>query len=149
LTDVGGRGVEVGYEFHTSGNDYCDFRGLIDEADWSEFAALEFDLTNAVPAPALLFVYLKERDPRRACRFRVDLNEGRGARRRVSLKLAEPEWSTPDFRCREIAELHVVLDDAVDGDSAAGSVRVGGFRLAARARGEEAPEAEAQPRDDG
>jgi hypothetical protein len=131
LADAAGGGVELEYEFLTTRNDYCDYLGAVDEADWSRFRALEFDLACSAPAPALLFVYLKERDPRRACRFRVNLADLEAGLQRVSCDLAAPEWRTPDFHCREVTELHLVLDDIADEDTVAGTIRVRGFELVA------------------
>lgn len=119
-------GVRLDYSFGTAQNDYADLRAEVEEGDWSAFRYLSFDL-DAPPGAALLFVYLKDRDPRRASRYRLDLRDG--GTRRVRLDLDEPEWQTPDFGLRDVAEIHLVIDDPEDALTGKGTLRVAGFRL--------------------
>lgn len=120
-------GLRIDYRFVTAKNDYLDLRFDITEGGWPESASLAFDLQSE-SAPTLLFVYLKEADPRRACRFRVDLEPGAGTRQ-VRLNLATPEWRSGEFDPRRVAEIHIVLDDAEDAAAFEGSLRVSDFRL--------------------
>jgi hypothetical protein len=120
-------GLRIDYSFATAGNDYVDLRFDLTESGWPESALLEFEL-HAASSPAILFIYLKEADPRRACRFRVELEPGEGSRR-VRLDLATPEWRSGGFDPRRVAELHIVLDDAEDAAAFEGSIRVSDFRL--------------------
>lgn len=123
------QGVEITYQFQTAHNSYCDFRADLDEGDWSRFAALSFDVESETRTPTLLFVYLKDRDPRRACRFRIDLYKLGPGRHRVDLDLTSPSWSTPKFVLSRMAELHLVVDDDDDALTGTGTLRIGDFRL--------------------
>ena len=89
-------------------------------------------MTVLEPAPAFLFVWLKDEDPKEACRFRVDLREVPAGGRRVSLPLSSPERKTEGFDSRNVREVHLVLDDVDDGQIASGSIRLSGFRLESR-----------------
>lgn len=129
LTAADSGGVRIDYALQTDRNDYLDARAELDELGLALARTLEFDLEALEPAPALLFVWLKNEDPREACRFRVDLRTLPPGRTRVRLDLRAPEHRSPGFRLDSVRELHVVVDDAQDEATMRGSVRVSGFRL--------------------
>ncbi len=120
-------GLRLNYQFLTPNNDYCDWRAEVSDLDWSAFPAFSFDL-DAAPQATWLILYLKDRDPQQACRFRVDLRQAAHGGR-VTLDLARPEWRTEAFVLSHVAEMHLVLDDINDSDAFAGSLRIAGFRL--------------------
>ncbi len=126
-------GVRIDYRFETGENDYIDLRADLGEADWSTVAAFSFEIEEIEPAPALVFVYLKDEDPRQACRFLLDLRTLPPGGRHVALDLTSPEWKTGRFDLTNVRQVHLVVDDAEDGRAARGSLRVSGFRLEPRA----------------
>jgi hypothetical protein len=121
-------GVRLDYEFTTAGNDWADLRAGIRGRDWSRFASLSF-YVEAPRQGTLLFVYLKGSDPRRWCRWRLDLGGPVEGARQATLELGKPEACKGDFTTADVAELHLVLDDADDSATGKGSLRVSGFRL--------------------
>lgn len=122
-------GIRVHYEFETRENDYCDYRAELGEPDWSGFSNLSFDLEVLEPSPSLLILYLKDQDPRQACRFRIDLADLPAGRQRISLPLRSPDWKTGSFDLGGLRELHLVLDDGDDGAAPSGALRIAGFRV--------------------
>ncbi|MEW6363557.1 MAG: hypothetical protein AB1714_02840 [Acidobacteriota bacterium] len=122
-------GIRIDFEFQSPENSYCDFRTDAAEGDWSGYSTLSFDVESETDVPAYLFVYLKDRDPRQACRYRIELDGGSRERRRVTLDLSAPEWSKPGFSLDRMAEIHVVVDDVEERAPGKGVLRLGSFRL--------------------
>jgi hypothetical protein len=122
-------GLVIDFEFLTAGADYLDLRIDLDPWDWSRHINLSFDLEILSPSPAYLLIYLKDRDPREACRYRIDLSGLAEGAKRVSFYLDSPEWQTAGFRLSNVAELHLVLDDVLDGARGSGSLRLSGFHV--------------------
>jgi hypothetical protein len=122
-------GLSILYGLTREVADYVDLRADLDTGDWSEVDELSFELEVEGTIPILLFVYLKNPDPREHCRFRLETETlGRGPQR-VSFVLREPESKTENFDRSRVAEVHLVLDDAEDADRGEGSIRVRGFEL--------------------
>jgi hypothetical protein len=135
ISAADGGGIRIDYSLDTGRNDYLDLRAEVEGDAWSATKVLSFDVETLEPAPALLFVWLKDEDPRKACRFRVDLRALPPGRQQVRLDLSAPERVTRGFRADDVRELHLVVDDADDGATMKGSVRVSGFRLDTRDEG--------------
>ncbi len=141
LTAAEGGGLRIDYVLQTERNDYLDVRADLDERALPGARTLDFEVEALEPAPALLFVWLKDEDPREACRFRVDLRSLPPGRTKIRLDLAAPERKSAGFRLDRVREIHVVVDDEHDEATMRGSVRVSGFRLGpdTAETGEEAP----------
>ncbi len=128
-TDDAEGGIAFDFSFAGPGNDYADLRTVLENTDWRSFDALELDLV-AAPQPTLLFVYLKNGDPREACRYRIDVGWQGPGETRVALDLAHPDWKTPDFDLGDVREIHLVIDDAEDSWAGRGTMRLEAFELA-------------------
>lgn len=123
-----GGGVRLEYAFLSSENDYADLKAGIQEGRWSGARYLGFDLKSD-PASTLLFVYLKDRDPRKNGRWQIDLRDQPQGGSRVRLDLHDPDARTEGFSLDEVAEVHLVLDDFDDDLTGRGVLAVSGFRL--------------------
>ncbi|MFQ5349461.1 MAG: hypothetical protein ACE5EG_03340 [Thermoanaerobaculia bacterium] len=121
-------GVRVDYQFLTSRPDYLDLRFDLAEGDWIPDSRLVFGLDSTSGSP-LLWIYLKEADPRRNCRFRIDPRSPATEPRDVVIELARPDKRTPGFALRRTASVHLVLDDAGSSRASSGSFRLHDFRL--------------------
>jgi len=124
--DDGSLGID--FSFSTAENDYIDWRFDLEDEDWTGFESLSFDL-DYDPGSALLFVWLKNPDPRNACRFQLDPGEIDPVSGRISIELASPDRTAGRFDLSRVAELHLVIDDVDDAGTGGGSLRVGGFHL--------------------
>ncbi len=121
-------GLRIDYRFLSPDPDYLDLRFDLEESDWPPAARLGFRLETPGGSP-LLFVYLKEADPRRSCRFRIRERPPATESQQVWLDLARPERCSPDFRSRRVASVHLVLDDEAASRPSTGSFRIFDFRL--------------------
>lgn len=123
-----GPGLRIDFQFKTRENDYLDYRAALGQGDWSVARYLSFDI-SAPPSSTLMFLYLKDQDPRESCRFRIDLRDLPGPTTRLRLDLADPDRATPGFDIKKVAEIHIVLDDYDDDLTGSGAVEVGRFRI--------------------
>ncbi len=121
-------GLRVDYQFLTHRPDYLDLRLDLAEGDWPPDSRLVFGLDSPRGSP-LLWIYLKEVDPRRNCRFRVAPRPPATASGDVALDLAQPQAQTPGFAIRRVASVHLVLDDGGSAQASSGSFRLHDFRL--------------------
>jgi hypothetical protein len=125
--DQGG-GLRVDYQFLTNRPDYLDLRFGLSEGDWPPNARLTFSLDTPGGSP-LLWIYLKEADPRRSCRFRIAPRLPAAEPGLVTLDLSQPQSQTPGFSARRVASVHLVLDDGGSSRATTGSFRLHDFRL--------------------
>ena len=121
-------GLRIDYQFLTNQPDYLDLRFDLSEGDWSPDTRLAFTLDSPGGSP-LLWVYLKEADPRRSCRFRIAPRPAAAEPAVVALDLRRPHSRTSGFAIRRIASIHLVLDDDGSRRASTGSLRLDDFRL--------------------
>jgi len=121
-------GLRVDYQFLTNQPDYLDLRFDLEEGDWAPDSRLVFGLDSSSGSP-LLWIYLKEADPRRNCRFRVAPRPAAAEPGEVAIELAQPQAQTPGFAIRRVASVHLVLDDGGSNRASSGSFRLHDFRL--------------------
>jgi hypothetical protein len=121
-------GLRVDYQFLTQRPDYLDLRLDLEEGDWRSDSRLVFGLDGRSGSP-LLWIYLKEADPRRNCRFRIAARPAAATAGEVAIALSQPEAQTPGFSIRRVASVHLVLDDGGSTQASSGSFRMHDFRL--------------------
>jgi len=121
-------GVRLSWRFTTRENDYGEILAGVEFTDWSAARWLEFQLFSS-GAPDLLFVYVKNLDPRQYARFRLSLRALPPGWNRVRLDLTQPEWKTAGFTLADVRTIHVVVDDDPDERIGAGEIILRDFRL--------------------
>jgi hypothetical protein len=121
-------GLRFDYQFLTQRPDYIDLRLDLVEGDWPPNGRLAFTLDGPSGSP-LLWVYLKEADSRRNCRFRIAPRLPVDGPREVLIDLDRPQARTPGFAVRRTASVHLVLDDGGSTRASRGSFRLDDFRL--------------------
>jgi hypothetical protein len=126
---TGGRGdVDIAFDLTTPANSWVDVSAALEPA--APPRTLRFHVALTATLPTLLFVYLKGADDAHAARYPVDLAALGPGSHEVTLDLAAPAWRSDGFSTADLAELHLVLDDANDADAGRGTLRVSGFRFA-------------------
>lgn len=123
-----GERLRISYDFNTPQNDYLDLRAETYWGRWPEFGNLNFDLAGASDS-VLLFVYLKEHNARRMCRYQVKLNGSKPSSQSISLNLQQPDWQTDGFDVTRVTEMHLVLEDALDEDTLTSEISISNFHL--------------------
>jgi len=121
-------GVRLSWRFTTRENDYGEILAGVPFTDWSEARWLEFQLFSS-GAPDLLFVYLKNLDPRHYARFRLPLSTLAPGWNRVRIDVTRPEWKTDGFTLADVRTLHLVVDDDPDERMGTGEIILRDFRL--------------------
>ncbi|MDW8168278.1 MAG: glycosyltransferase family 39 protein [Acidobacteriota bacterium] len=122
-------GVRLSWRFTTRENDYGEILAGVELTEWSAARWLEFQLFWS-GAPDLLFVYVKNLDPRQYARFRLPLRTLAPGWNRVRIDLTRPEWKTNGFTLGDVRTLHLVVDDDPDERIGTGEIIVRDFRLA-------------------
>jgi hypothetical protein len=126
-------GVRLSWRFTTRENDYGEILAGVEFTDWSAARWLEFELFSP-GVPDVLFVYVKNLDPRQYARFRLPLGALSPGWNRVRVDLTEPERETEGFTLADVRTLHLVVDDAPDERTGTGEIIVRNFRLVKEGR---------------
>lgn len=121
-------GVRMSWRFTTRENDYGEILAGVELTDWTTARWLEFRLFSS-GAPDLLFVYLKNLDPKQYARFRLSLRALSLGWQTVRVDLTRPEWKTEDFTLADVRTVHLVIDDDPDERTGTGEIIVRDFRL--------------------
>ena len=121
-------GLRIDYRFASPRPDYLDLRLDLLEGDWPATGQLVFDIEAAAGSP-LLWLYLKEAESRRNCRFRIEPRAAAAGSTEVALDLARPQARTAGFALRRVASVHLVLDDLGSSRASRGSFRLHDFRI--------------------
>jgi hypothetical protein len=121
-------GVRMRWHFRTRENDYGEILAGVEVTDWSVARFLEFRLFSP-GVPDLLFIYLKNTDPRQYARFRLSLGGLSPGWHTVRVDLARPEATTERFTLSDVRTIHLVIDDDPDERTGEGEIIVRDFRL--------------------
>lgn len=121
-------GIRLSWRFTTRENDYGEILAGVEFTDWSAARWLDFQLFSS-GTPDLLFVYVKNLDPKQYARFRISLPALSPGWNRVRIDLTRPEWKTERFTLADVRTIHLVVDDDPDERIGTGEIIVRDFRL--------------------
>mgnify|MGYP000104627218 CR=1 FL=1 len=121
-------GVRMQWQFRTRENDYGEILAGVEFTDWSAARFLEFRLFSP-GVPDLLFIYVKNIDPKQYARFRLSLGGLSPGWHTVRVDLTRPEWATERFTLSDVRTIHLVIDDDPDERVGDGEIIVRDFRL--------------------
>jgi hypothetical protein len=120
-------GIGFRWSFNSVGNDYVEAVAYPSNTDWQQFKYLSFSLyQNSVTD--LLYIYLKNSDPREAARFRVTLADLEPGRNAIQLDLRAPERKSPGFSLNNVNSIHLIIDDEPDSRIGSGAVEIMEFQ---------------------
>lgn len=120
-------GLVLEWNFNTQGNDYAEAVSYPMETDWEHFKFLTFWIFLETPKD-LLFVYLKNSNPREFVSFRIDMEGLKPGWNQIELPLRSPNRKSKKFSFKEVNSIHLVIDDHPDSRIGKGKMEIRDFR---------------------